>query len=361
MRIRELLEGQPHAGAARAALGVDDAGARRDPRAVRQIQRDHDFLADLEQEVGPHEQPARAQIRAADPELCLRALQGILDRDRKLDQLARVTALLALGWTGGLAHSRRIIRKSRREIQNFLIPLRPNMVLKPIEKQRVAEEIAGQLRSLILTGHYAVGERLPPERDLAKTLGVNRASLREALKKLEHLGLVKIRQGDGTRVLDFMQTGGMDSVSHLIPLAQNGNVDLLTDVIEFRQIYGREVARLAALRATPEALTRLREAAEAAARDVSLPELLKLDFEFYVALTAAAKNRVFMLLINTTRAAVLDHAEFFSRFIPPAEVRKHHRDIIKAIEAKDADKAAKAADAYLGRGREALLALSAAK
>ena len=66
-------------------------------------------------------------------------------------------------------------------------------ILKPVEKQRVAEEIVEQLRSLILTGQYPPGSKLPPERDLSKRLGVNRASLREALKKLEHLGLVRLR------------------------------------------------------------------------------------------------------------------------------------------------------------------------
>src|SRR5512147_2291020 len=123
-------------------------------------------------------------------------------------------------------------------------------MLKPVEQQRVAEEIVEQLRGLILTGQYPPGSKLPPERQLAAELGVNRASLREALKKLEHLGLVRIRQGDGTRVQNFMETGGLDLMSHLIPLAQGGHVPLLRDVLEFRRIFGREVARLAAARAT---------------------------------------------------------------------------------------------------------------
>ena len=89
-------------------------------------------------------------------------------------------------------------------------------MLKPVEKQRVAEEIVEQLRSLILTGQYPPGAKLPPERELAKKLGVNRASLREALKKLEHLGLVRIRQGDGTRVTNYMETAGIELVSHLV-------------------------------------------------------------------------------------------------------------------------------------------------
>jgi GntR family transcriptional repressor for pyruvate dehydrogenase complex len=235
-------------------------------------------------------------------------------------------------------------------------------MLKPIEKQRVAEEIAGQLRDLILTGQYAAGDKLPPERHLAKELGVNRSSLREALKKLEHLGLVKIRQGDGTRVQDFMRTGGIDLVSHLVPLTQGGNGQILHDVLEFRRIYGREVARIAAVRCEPADLEKLAALADAADDVTDAEELLRLDFEFYVALTQAAKNRVFGLLINTTRQAVLNYASFFAHFNVSKEVvRRHHRALIKALAKHDPETATKIADTYLARGAEHLLLVAAGR
>jgi GntR family transcriptional repressor for pyruvate dehydrogenase complex len=231
-------------------------------------------------------------------------------------------------------------------------------MLKPIEKQRVAEEIVQQLRSLILTGAYAPGDKLPPERQLAAELGVNRASLREALKKLEHLGLVRIRQGDGTRVQDFMQTGGIDLMSHLIPLAQAGHVELLRDVLEFRRIFGREVARMAAQRADADDVARLETlAGEASDPALLATDVLRVDFEFYVALTQASKNRAFSLLINTVRQAVLSFAPFFAHVHASTDVvRRHHRALIRAISKHDAAQAAKIADTYLARGAEHLLA-----
>lgn len=219
----------------------------------------------------------------------------------------------------------------------------------------MAEEIAGQLRDLILTGAYVAGDKLPPERNLAKELGVNRSSLREALKKLEHLGLVKIRQGDGTTVLDFMRTGGIDLVSHLVPLAQIGPA-ILSDVLEFRRIYGREIARLAALRSDAQDLERLEALAEATAVAATPEQIVQLDFEFYVALTQAAKNRVFGLLINTTRQAVLNYSSFFMHFnVSSDEVRRHQRELLVALAARDADAAARIADSYLAGGAENLL------
>jgi GntR family transcriptional regulator, transcriptional repressor for pyruvate dehydrogenase complex len=232
-------------------------------------------------------------------------------------------------------------------------------MLKPVEKQRVAEEIVEQLRDLILSGVYATGEKLPPERNLAKQLGVNRSSLREALKKLEHLGLVKIRQGDGTRVQDFMQTGGIDLVSHLVPLAETGGAAMLGDMLEFRRIYGREVARLAAQRCDEADLSKLRAIADAtdAARDPK--DVLRLDFDFYVALTQAGKNRVLCLLINNVRQAVLNYSAFFVHFNVSTEVvRRHHRALLKALAKHDAATAVKIADTYLARGAEHLLEVS---
>src|SRR5260370_29750577 len=149
-------------------------------------------------------------------------------------------------------------------------------------KRRVAEEIVQQLRGLILRGEYAAGDKLPPERKLAEELGVNRASLREAIKSLEHMGLVKTRQGDGTRVLDFMQTAGVELVSHLIPGDGMPNVDVLTDVLEFRRWFGRELARQAAERAVPAHIRRLEGIAHGGA-DPHLPlnEATNLSFELH--------------------------------------------------------------------------------
>src|SRR6476661_3829017 len=115
-------------------------------------------------------------------------------------------------------------------------------MFRPVGKPRVAEEIVRQLRGLILRGEYAMGDKLPPERRLAEELGVNRASLREAIKSLEQMGLVKTRQGDGTRVLDFMRTAG--------------------DVLEFRRFFGREVARQAAAKSVDADIRALEELCE---------------------------------------------------------------------------------------------------
>lgn len=224
-----------------------------------------------------------------------------------------------------------------------------SFMLRPIGKQRVGEEIANQLRSLILRGEYAVGDKLPPERKLAEELGVNRASLREAIKSLEQMGLVKTRQGDGTRVLDFMQTAGAELLSHLLPAEGPADPSVLADVMEFRRWFGREVARLAALRASEEDLARLTEIVERGMAISDASEMIKLDFEFYVALAQSAKNRVLQLLINTIRGIIINLASFFASFNPPpSAVRQHQEKLLEALRAHDAERAAILADQHLG-------------
>ena len=226
-------------------------------------------------------------------------------------------------------------------------------MLKPVEKQRVAEEIAEQLRSLILNGQYPPGSKLPPERELSKRLRVNRASLREALKKLEHLGLVRIRQGDGTRVQNFMETGGIELVQHLLPLA-GGKPELIRDLLEFRRIFGRELARLAAARSRDkDGLAKLRALADRADHVTGALELFDLDFDFYVAIAQLSGNQVMLLLINTVRDGVRGFMPLLANLAAPGDnVRKHHRDLIAALEKGDVQSAGRIADDYLRLGAE---------
>jgi DNA-binding FadR family transcriptional regulator len=227
-------------------------------------------------------------------------------------------------------------------------------MLKPVEKLRVAEEVAEQLRSLILGGQYPPGSKLPPERELSRRLQVNRASLREALKKLEHLGLVRIRQGDGTRVQNFMETGGIELVQHLLPLA-GGKPELIRDLLEFRRILGREIARLAAARSRADTvgLARLRGLADRADQTLAAPELFDIDFAFYVAIAQMSGNQVMLLLVNTVRDGVRGFLPLLANLAAPHDaVRGHHRELIAAIERGDPIAAGRIADDYLRLGAE---------
>jgi len=101
---------------------------------------------------------------------------------------------------------------------------RRRMTFETLDRTDLTELVASRLRAAILHGEYAPGDLLPPERDLAEQLGVNRHTLRLGLQKVESLGLVERRQGSGCRVLDYKQHATFDALQFLL-LRPDGALD----------------------------------------------------------------------------------------------------------------------------------------
>jgi GntR family transcriptional regulator, transcriptional repressor for pyruvate dehydrogenase complex len=217
------------------------------------------------------------------------------------------------------------------------------------QRARASTEIADQLRSLILDGSYRAGQRLPAERVLATDLGVNRSTIREALRELQGGGWVQVRHGDGTMVLDFLRTSGIDRLASLLP-DPNRRGGLLKDIMEFRQLVGREIARLAATRVDEETLEALRQIA---GRRPSEPkDVLLQDLEFYHRLALGTENLVFSLLLNTVRKVVGQFTGIFIDVVPEGRlVWAHYDALITALEKSDGVAAAKIADHHLEWGK----------
>ena len=173
----------------------------------------------------------------------------------------------------------------------------------------VSDQVFRSLLEALLAGRYEAGEKLPTQRALAADLGVTMGSLREALKRLEQMGLVEARQGDAMRVRDWREHGGLDVIAHL--LFRSGGLDagVMADVLEARGLMLRELAALAAERRDDAQARRLGELAEqvAGAPDAAAAQLV--DFAFFTELAQAAGNLVFVLVLNSIRALYFAHAK----------------------------------------------------
>jgi len=173
----------------------------------------------------------------------------------------------------------------------------------------VSDQVFRSLLEAVLAGRYEPGEKLPTQRALAADLGVTMSSLREALKRLEQMGLVEARQGDAMRVRDWREHGGLDVIAHL--LFRSGGLDagVMADVLEARGLMLRELAALAAERRDDAQARRLVELADqvAGAPDAAAAQLV--DFAFFTELAQAAGNLVFVLVLNSIRALYFAHAE----------------------------------------------------
>lgn len=127
-------------------------------------------------------------------------------------------------------------------------------------KDSVPDAIISNLRSRILRGEILPGDRLPPERELAKQLGTNRTSLREALRALEAQGLVHARQGDGVRVLDFRRYGEFTLLPYYFADAQPlEKLEIITHLMHIRRILVPEIVPLCVKHGTDKQLAELRK------------------------------------------------------------------------------------------------------
>lgn len=175
------------------------------------------------------------------------------------------------------------------------------ILFRPPQRRRIHEEVGEQLRDAILDGRFQAGQKLPPERELADEFEVNRTSVREAIKGLEGLGLVTVRQGDGATVQPLIDA----SFDVLAPMIyRNGRVDpgALADVMEVIMPLLFEMARLALERHRPEELGALR-----CLRDVMANEQLEREERFaagrdvLVLLSDMTRNRVWQMLARRAR------------------------------------------------------------
>lgn len=222
----------------------------------------------------------------------------------------------------------------------------------PIEKLKVSDQIAEMLLKHILQGGVTPGERLPSERTLAKQLGVTRSSLREALKKLEQLKLIGIHQGQGIIVEDF-HNASIDLVFHLLVVDGEVDVQTIRSILEAREVFGTDVARLAAKRADRrdiDQMSRLMKRLVAA----SVPaELQLLDFEFFRQLAVASKNIVYILLMNTIKTIHGKHLELFLPLSTGGSTVLQ-QEILQAVMDGDAERAGEKAHEFLHADMELL-------
>jgi GntR family transcriptional repressor for pyruvate dehydrogenase complex len=114
---------------------------------------------------------------------------------------------------------------------------------------RRSDLVHARLRADVLEGRLAPGEAVPSERALAEELGVNRHAVREALKRLEQAGLVRITQGGATRVQDWRESAGLEVLLDLVASPDGPPPELARAVLEMRESIGVDAARRCAARA----------------------------------------------------------------------------------------------------------------
>lgn len=215
---------------------------------------------------------------------------------------------------------------------------------QPASAGRAWRTVLEKIESDLLDGRLRPGDRLPPERELAATLGVGRSSVREALRVLEVMGLIRTGTGSGPTsgaIIVATPRGGMSALLRLQVAAQGFPLD---DVVATRLVL--ESAVVQALAARPQRSTGgAREVLEAMeADDLTTGEFLALDAQLHLALAKASGNVVVAAMMAGLRTAIESYVQEGAARIADwddtaARLRRQHRAILDAVEEGDAARA----------------------
>jgi DNA-binding FadR family transcriptional regulator len=207
------------------------------------------------------------------------------------------------------------------------------MPLQAVDNRRLYRQIADQIAALIEKGEYAAGQRLPPERDLAKQLGVSRPSVREALIALEVEGYVEVRVGSGVYVVGRGAGAGAEPLP-----ADSGPFEL----IKARWLIEAECAALAARQATKAQIRAMEEALDQMDSDRERGVMpLAADRLFHLRIAEASGNSALALVVKTlwdqrTGPLFLRLEHHFDTPALWGVAIREHREIAAAIARHDA-------------------------
>jgi GntR family transcriptional repressor for pyruvate dehydrogenase complex len=222
-------------------------------------------------------------------------------------------------------------------------------IFEAIKPRKISDEIVEQLKSLIFKGKLKPEEKLPPERELAKSLNVSRVSLREALNTLQGMGLLEIQQGNRTFVRPLTTRSIHDP---LVSFSKTGPANILK-LLEVRKYLEVGAASLAAERATNEEIKRLEKALKEMEEDLKRNRLgAKSDIEFHGIIVGATHNEAYIHIMQTLYDLLQEpfriaYGQIIRKKDKRVKLLLQHQGMFKGIRDHDPERAAEEALIHL--------------
>ncbi|MDX2151297.1 MAG: FadR/GntR family transcriptional regulator [Bryobacteraceae bacterium] len=204
------------------------------------------------------------------------------------------------------------------------------------QKNGLVERVVGEIEQQIIKGRLRVGEKLPPEREMAERVGVSRTVLRESVRILVTRGLLETRHGVGTTV---RRPTPAEVVRPLAFLLKTGGPEVTAEHLhQVRSILEVENAGLAAIAASPEDVRALESCCEAMEAAQNAEEFARCDARFHARIAAATHNPLLPVLLQSIEDLMSEVRRMVAG-VPGlrTHVMPGHREICRAIRAHDAD------------------------
>jgi GntR family transcriptional regulator, transcriptional repressor for pyruvate dehydrogenase complex len=238
-----------------------------------------------------------------------------------------------------------LLERINREGRNEIVPNKKKEIFTTIESEKngtTAEEVVTRLREMIQRGEISAGDRLPPERDLAKLLGVSRPTLRAGIRSLTTVGILQSRQGAGTFVSEAEESPTLDSSPLRMMAALHGFTS--DEMFEARLSLEMSIAALAAERVSSEQMTQMAEEVAGMYASLDEPEqYLVHDMRFHQIVAAASNNRILTSLMNMVAKILFEtRSKTVHRALDLKDSAEQHREIYRAIRAHNPEEARKA-------------------
>lgn len=233
------------------------------------------------------------------------------------------------------------------------------MDVNPIPRSTsISDAVFARIADEILSGRWPADGPVPSERELSLAWQVNRHAVREALKRVQQAGLVRISHGGKTVVLNWRTHAGLDVLSGLAATGVIPALKIVRDVAVMRRTVAADAARLCALQADDEQLAAVLAAAaaypEQGGEDFEKDDFEKVasaDVAFWSAVIDGSDNLAYRLALNTLLAAIADVGSDLITALNVAELadRPAHLELAGAIAARDSERAGQLAGELLSR------------
>lgn len=214
---------------------------------------------------------------------------------------------------------------------------------KPIQQNPIVVQLTRTLLDYISSGSIKPGEKLPTERQLQDNLGVGRSAIREAIKVLTVLGILEVRQGDGTYLKKADSGLLLESIEWGLFLGENR----ITDLIEARKEIELSIVKLAAERCSDEEINEL-EMILRKLKNSTIEDFVELDISFHLKVAQMSKNTVFIGILSSIQSLLRTWIKLVIEDVGETQFSYNdHYNVYQAISKRDPDACVEAMNNHL--------------